>query len=417
MKMRGKGIMESMAPPVEMVTGGESLRRRMARETAMYGDRTPRLGMGRKRRGKGFGEDLLSGLQDVGREAAAIAAPIIKETFRRKLQQGADNYIESGNKKGSGRRRRGKGIGEDILGGLKQATKEAVEIAAPIVADTIKRKARQRFEGGRRGKGFGEDLLSGLQSVGKEAVAIAAPILKETFKRKLQQGADQYIESGEKKGGMRCCMSAAQIRKMKKGGAFQFSPSMLSDMGRYEMSLQPRVMDTLQRNLMKGKGMRIGRADIMNMIDMKRGGSIFSDVVNPKTYISNYKAMTGSGIVEEIAGAFRKKHGGGDFEDFFEKRVPKILIREGIPLAGTVAGAALGSYLGGPLGGTTGAVVGNTAGTALGDYVGDKTGYGLYARAGKGLYAGAGVIQTGSPYVDHRSPAYHPFKEKVNPFT
>ena len=302
------------------------------------------------------------------------------------------------------------------MGGLKQATKEAVEIAAPIVADTIKRKARQRFEGGRMGRGFGEDLLSGLQDVGREVINIAAPIAKETFRRKLQQGADNYIESGEKKGGMRCCMSAAQIRGMKKGGAFQISPSMISDMGRYEMRLQPKVMDMLERNLMKGKGMRISPSDLMDMIDMKRGGSIFSSLVNPNTYISNYKAM-GSGVAEEIAGAFRKKHGGGDFENFFERQVPKTLIREGIPLAGTVAGASLGSYLGGPLGGTTGAIIGNQAGEALGDYVGDKTGYGLYARAGRGLYAGAGVIQTGSPYISHMSPAYHPFKETYNPFT
>ena len=382
-------------------------------------------------KGNGIGEDILRGLQSVGREAVAIAAPIARETFKRKLQQGADRYIESGEKKGG--RRRGKGIGEDILKGLKQATMEAVQIAAPIAESTIRRKAKQRYEGAgrkRKGKGIGEDILRGLQSVGREAVAIAAPIARETFRRKLQQGADQYIESGEKKGGMRVRMSPAQVRTLKRGGAVQFKPIMLEDLGRYEMKVKPAVMPRLEKAFGKNLGMRLSMGDFEDVMDMKRGGSIF-DAVNKvydlgksqvRSAVKERVAKRGVGITEDIVAAFRKKHGGGDFEDFFTRKVPSTLIRQGIPLAGTVAGAALGSYLGGPLGAAPGAITGEMAGEAVGNYVGDKTGYGLYAqRRGMGLYAvGRGVgdiIQTGSPYIDHRSPAYHPFKEKHNPFT
>lgn len=372
--------------------------------------------------GKGIGEDILRGLQDVGREAVAIAAPIARETFRRKLQQGADQYIESGETKGRGRKRKGKGIGEDILNGLKQATMEAVQIAAPIAESTIRRKAAQRY-GGRKGKGIGEDILRGLQSVGREAVAIAAPIARETFKRKLQQGADQYIESGEKKGGMRMKMSAAQVRTLKKGGAIQIKPSMLSDMGRYDMMVKPAVMPRMERAFMKGMGVRLSADDFKDIMDMKRGGSLFNFADATRKGV---KRMTGMGMVEEVAKVMRKKHGGGEFEDFFSRQVPKALIRQGIPVAGTVAGSALGAYMGGPAGAALGATTGNMAGEAVGDYVGDKTGYGLYAAQrgrgmGRGLYAvgrGVGeVIQTGSPYINHRSPAYHPFKLKYNPFT
>jgi hypothetical protein len=198
---------------------------------------------------------------------------------------------------------------------------------------------------------------------------------------------------------------------------------MLSDMGRYDMMVKPAVMPRMERAFLKGMGVRLSADDFKDIMDMKRGGSLFNFADATRKGV---KRMTGMGIVEEVAKVMRKKHGGGDFEDFFTRQVPKTLIRQGIPIAGTVAGSALGAYMGGPAGATVGATTGELAGSALGDYIGDKTGYGLYAAQrgrgmGRGLYAvgrGVGeVIQTGSPYINHQSPAYHPFKEKYNPFT
>ena len=73
---------------------------------------------------------------------------------------------------------------------------------------------------------------------------------------------------------------------------------------------------------------------------------------------------------------------GGDFKSFFEKTLPRALVKQGIPILGAVAGTALGS-IAGPISGAVGSEVGSKAGEVLSKYVSDKAGYGM-----KGGYLG-----------------------------
>jgi hypothetical protein len=77
-----------------------------------------------------------------------------------------------------------------------------------------------------------------------------------------------------------------------------------------------------------------------------------------------------------------KKKGKGKFEDFFKKTLPRALVKQGIPILGSVAGTTLGS-IAGPISGAVGAEVGAKAGELLSNYVSDKAGYGM-----KGGYLG-----------------------------
>jgi hypothetical protein len=76
------------------------------------------------------------------------------------------------------------------------------------------------------------------------------------------------------------------------------------------------------------------------------------------------------------------KKGKGRFEDFFKKTLPRALVKQGIPIVGSVAGTALGS-IAGPISGAVGAEIGSKAGEVLSKYVSDKAGYGM-----KGGYLG-----------------------------
>jgi hypothetical protein len=78
------------------------------------------------------------------------------------------------------------------------------------------------------------------------------------------------------------------------------------------------------------------------------------------------------------SGKFNKK-GKGRFEDFFKKTLPRALVKQGIPILGSVAGTALGS-IAGPISGAVGAEVGSKAGEVLSKYVSDKAGLGLTRR-------------------------------------
>lgn len=86
----------------------------------------------------------------------------------------------------------------------------------------------------------------------------------------------------------------------------------------------------------------------------------------------------GTGLTKYLKGL--KK--GGDFKSFFEKTLPRVLVKQGIPILGSVAGTALGSVAG-PISGAVGAEVGSKAGEVLSKYVSDKAGYGM-----KGGYLG-----------------------------
>ena len=86
---------------------------------------------------------------------------------------------------------------------------------------------------------------------------------------------------------------------------------------------------------------------------------------------------------KELGGSLTKylkrlkgKKGRGRFEDFFKKTLPRALVKQGIPLVGSVAGTALGS-IAGPISGLVGAEVGAKAGQLLADDISKKAGLGL----------------------------------------
>jgi hypothetical protein len=83
----------------------------------------------------------------------------------------------------------------------------------------------------------------------------------------------------------------------------------------------------------------------------------------------------GTGLTKYLK-SLGRKHGKGAFEDFFKKTLPKVLVKQGIPIVGSVAGTALGS-IAGPISGLVGAEVGSKAGQLLADDISKKAGLGL----------------------------------------
>jgi len=73
----------------------------------------------------------------------------------------------------------------------------------------------------------------------------------------------------------------------------------------------------------------------------------------------------------------------GDIGNFFSRKVPSMLIHQGLPEAGAVIGSAGGSYLGGPVGGLAGSKLGRLGGEKLAQETGRRTGYGV--KKGRGV--------------------------------
>jgi hypothetical protein len=346
---------------------------------------------------------------------------------------------------------KGKAYSRDVRPGDRKATAEEEAIA-------------------KSGKGVGKKLLKGAKILGKELYDIAAPVAKEIARDMVKQKLQEYgapapagkgLYAAMKGKGMRVKMSAAQVRSLKKGGAIQLKPSMFEELGRYAMEFKPQIMSMVEKALAKNKGMRVSMEDIENLMDMKKGKGIEGLLRDTGKYLQPVadaaqdraiKEIRGGNIdferlvrdtgkylqptadaaqdraIKEIKGRGRKKKGAGAL-DFLNKvtsaiersGVPSKLIREGLPVATGALGGIVGTTVGGVPGGLIGANLGRQAGQKLGKYQADKYGYGLYA--GRGMsdtpyMGGVGdVIQTGAPYISHASPAYHPFKEKYNPFT
>jgi hypothetical protein len=73
----------------------------------------------------------------------------------------------------------------------------------------------------------------------------------------------------------------------------------------------------------------------------------------------------------------------GDIGNFFSRKVPSMLIHQGLPEAGAVIGSAGGSYLGGPMGSIVGSELGRRGGEKLAQETGRRTGYGV--KKGRGV--------------------------------
>jgi hypothetical protein len=83
----------------------------------------------------------------------------------------------------------------------------------------------------------------------------------------------------------------------------------------------------------------------------------------------------GTGLTKYLKGLKR----GGDFKTFFKKTLPRVLVKQGIPLAMSVGASSLGS-IGGPITGLVSGEVGAKAGELLADDISKKAGLGLTLR-------------------------------------
>jgi hypothetical protein len=134
------------------------------------------------------------------------------------------------------------------------------------------------------GEGIVEDAKSVVKRLGKEAVDVALPIAKELATKmikdaiKKKMGDGLYAANVNMGRGIHMKMSAAQLRSIKKGGAIQLNSDMLDEAGRFAMELKPEAMALLEKALSKSKGMRVTRDHMVDLMDMKKGGSVLTEV-------------------------------------------------------------------------------------------------------------------------------------------
>jgi hypothetical protein len=136
------------------------------------------------------------------------------------------------------------------------------------------------------GDGFLEDVKSIGKKLGKEAIDEALPIAKEVAKKMIKDAIKKKMgEETMGEGlyaanvgrGFRMKMSPAQVRSVKKGGAIQLNRDMLDEAGRFAMELKPEAMALLEKALKSSKGMRVTRDNMMDLTDMKKGGSLLTE--------------------------------------------------------------------------------------------------------------------------------------------
>ena len=133
------------------------------------------------------------------------------------------------------------------------------------------------------GDGFFDDVKSVGKKLGREALDVAVPIAKEYAKKMIKDAIKKKMEgeglyAANVGRGFRMKMSPAQVRTIKKGGAIQLNREMLDEAGRFAMELKPEAMALLEKALKNSKGMRVTRDSMMDLMDMKKGGSILTEV-------------------------------------------------------------------------------------------------------------------------------------------
>ena len=230
-------------------------------------------------------------------------------------------------------------------------------------------------------------------------------------------------------------LSPAQVRKIRLGGAITLKPSsFVEGDATHAIKVLPATLRKVATANRRNKGVRLMFKPEEDVMDLMTGGSILGDI--RKGFKKATKAVSSAG----------KKV----FNTNTGKQIAKVLIKEGIPIATSALGSAIGSSLatvGGnpelaPVAGRVGSALGRRGGQELSKYVSKKTGYGLKVpiingrtpklvgpggvrpmMEGEGFKpaggnSGAGiitpapskeVIQLGSPYQRINSPAMSPF--------
>jgi hypothetical protein len=276
------------------------------------------------------------------------------------------------------------------------------------------------------GDGIFEDVKNVGKKLGKEAVDVAIPILKEEAKKMIKDAIKKKMGEGLYAAnvgrGFRMKMSPAQVRSIKKGGAIQLNRDMLDEAGRFAMELKPEAMALLEKALKSSKGMRVTREHMMDLTDMKKGGSLLTQIgkiVAPMVAeklmeIGIAKAGMGTPIEDQqfsisdvvrtgkrIFGGRMKKSGMGTPIEDQQFSISDVVQTGKRMFGGKFTKKQLTQII-------------LDKNKVIADL--EETAY------GKGLFAGGGMsetsyIQTGSPYKNTSVQALNPYKETSNPYT
>jgi hypothetical protein len=221
-----------------------------------------------------------------------------------------------------------------------------------------------------KGEGFLDDLksfgISTAKDVGKELIPIAKEYAISAAKSALTKKAEgKGLYAAMPSRGSGYTLSPAQARALAVGKGVQLKPSMMG--GEYEMKMTPAMEKKLAKAFAKGKGMRVGAH---NLMEVKKGGFIIP-------LLTTAARIAAPIVIEKLADMGMKKLSGGK-------------VKKG--------GSQMGKEL-------------------------NKL---LHGDRGSGLFAGGGmsdpdgvmsdVLQTGSPYQSSSSPAMTPFIPSRNPY-
>lgn len=277
------------------------------------------------------------------------------------------------------------------------------------------------------GDGIFEDVKNVGKKLGREALDVAVPILKEEAKKIIKDAIKQKMGEGLYAAnvgrGFRMKMSPAQVRIIKKGGAIQLNRDMLDEVGRFAMELKPEAMALLEKALKNSKGMRVTREHMMDVTDMKKGGSLLTEVGK----------MVAPMVAEKLMEMGIAKAGMGTPIEDQQFSISDVVRTGKRVFGGKIKGGMHG--MGTPIEDQqfsisdvvrTGKRIfgGKFTKKQLTQIILDKnkviadleeTAY------GKGLFAGGGMsetsyIQTGSPYKNTSVQALNPYKETSNPY-
>lgn len=371
----------------------------------------------------------------IGKDIVRESAPLVKDLLKQKINQrlskdmgkglfgpGGKGLYAANTKRGRGEGRvfyPGENYTREIRDGDRNAT--AAEIAA--------RRAR-------RGGAAIEDQQFSLSDVAKTGKRLFGKGLKEDAMALYNEYSDRIPK--------RLQMSAAQLRTLKKGGAIQIKPAMIDEAGRYAMILKPQAEAALDKALSHSKGLRVAKEHLDDLIDLKRGGSLMTNLamaIAPKLVdkvVDSIVKKTGGAAIEDqqfslsdVAKTGKRLFGGQAIEDqkFSLSDVAKTgkrlfgkgLRKKAMDLYGQYGDEARSIY--DQYGDAARAKVGmGLREQAMGLY--DK--YGDDARAAYDTYSpgirakvGMGVIQLGTPYAQDSQKygsAMHPLVPTVNPF-
>lgn len=268
------------------------------------------------------------------------------------------------------------------------------------------------------GDGIFEDVKSVGKKLGREALDVAVPIAKEYAKKMIKDAIKKKMEgeglyAANVGRGFHIKMSPAQVRSIKKGGAIQLNREMLDEAGRFAMELKPEAMALLEKALKNSKGMRVTRDSMMDLMDMKKGGSILTEVGKIVAPMVAQKLMemglakAGGDILEEkfsindvgqtgkrLFGMGKKLKKGGDILE--EKFSINDVGRTGKRLFG----------MGKPFSKKQLTKIILDKNRVIADL--EQTAY------GKGLFAGGGLTE--DTVIQTKSMAMNPYKETSNPY-